>query len=25
MFAIVVNGSIAALTGRQLEWKGRAV
>ena len=25
MFAIVANGLIAALTGRQLEWKGRAL
>jgi chlorobactene glucosyltransferase len=25
MFAIIVNGLIAALTGRQLEWKGRAL
>jgi glycosyltransferase involved in cell wall biosynthesis len=23
MFAIIVNGAIAAVTGRQLEWKGR--
>ena len=25
MFAIVANGLIAALTGRHLEWKGRAL
>ena len=25
MFAIVANGMLAALTGRQLEWKGRAL
>jgi hypothetical protein len=25
MFFIIVNGFIAALTGRQLEWKGRAL
>jgi chlorobactene glucosyltransferase len=25
MFAIVINGMIAVLTGRQLEWKGRAL
>ncbi len=25
MFAIVANGLLAALTGRQLEWKGRAL
>ncbi len=25
MFAIILNGLIAALTGRQLEWKGRAL
>lgn len=25
MFAVIANGLIAALTGRQLEWKGRAL
>jgi hypothetical protein len=25
MFFIIANGFIAALTGRQLEWKGRAL
>jgi glycosyltransferase involved in cell wall biosynthesis len=25
MFAVIMNGLIAALTGRQLEWKGRAL
>jgi hypothetical protein len=25
MFAVIANGLIAALTGRRLEWKGRAL
>jgi len=25
MFFVIMNGFIAALTGRQLEWKGRAL